>query len=75
MDPSAVEVLHTSLLVLLSVVTGGAVPWAFKVSNRLTRIETKLSNGLSTTITETDHRLTSLELRHARNHPTEAPTS
>ena len=40
------EVLMTAMMMLITVLLAGGIPWAYVIGQKVTRIESKLTNGI-----------------------------
>jgi len=67
------EIILSVFMLLFTIISTFAIPWAFKVSNKLTAIDTKLSNGISTSILQHGKRIHNLEITCTQNHPGAQP--
>ena len=57
------EVLMTAMMALVTVVIAGGVPWGYVIGQKVTRIESKLSNGLTNRIERHSDELSGLDSR------------
>jgi len=67
------EIILAVFMAVLTIVSTFAIPWAFRVSNKLTAIDTKLSNGISHRVQEHGQRIHNLEMNCVQNHPDRGP--
>jgi len=67
------EIILAVFMAVLTIVSTFGIPWAFRVSNKLTAIDTKLSNGLTDRVQEYGKRIHKLEINCNRNHPDRGP--
>lgn len=68
---SAAEIILSVFMGVLTLVSTFGIPWAFRISNKLTAIDTKLSNGLTSKVSEYGDRIHNIELTCAKNHSEE----
>jgi hypothetical protein len=67
------EIILSVFMAVLTILSTFAIPWAFKVSNKLTVIDTKLTNGLTDKVQEHGARIYAIEMTCNRNHPDRGP--
>lgn len=60
---STAEVLMTAMMVLITVLIAGGIPWGYAIGQKVTRIEAKLTNGISNRIEKHSDDLDSLDQR------------
>ena len=57
------EVLMTAMMGIVTVVIAAGIPWAYTIGNKITRIESKLSNGISERIERHSDSLSDMDQR------------
>lgn len=62
-EMTAAEVLMTAMMALISVLIAGGIPWAYVIGQKVTRIEAKLSNGISERLDRHSDNLETLDQR------------
>jgi len=60
-EMTTVEVIHSIMLTLMSIILLRAIPWAMCIGKKITRVETKISNGISARLDNHESRIREIE--------------
>ena len=60
-EMTTVEVIHSIMLTIMVALLLRAIPWAMSIEKKITRVDTKISNGISARLDNHETRIRDIE--------------